>query len=190
MRCSRRRARLVNRQSTMPMTSMRNPTTMHAGPKTRELPVKAILAAYVSGGSSSPGPRYDAAVRTHPTRRKRNPKMGRTIWQLAATTTPATIRPPSIFSTRSLEMGAGHCSLFAAPIMPHPWFAVGAAASTGTSLGILTYHACFIPAGLRLCVVVLLFRFLGANVITIRDHNTAIRAQQSHTGEDHNLKYQ
>lgn len=82
---------------------------------------------------------WNLPVSTHPTKRKRNPKMGSTIWQLAATTTPATIRPPSIFSTRSREIGAGHWSLFTAPtpmVAPHPWAAVGAAASTGTSLGL------------------------------------------------------
>lgn len=41
----------------------------------------------------------------------RNPNIGSTIWQLAATTTPATARPPSTFSTRSLEMAGGHRGL-------------------------------------------------------------------------------
>jgi hypothetical protein len=33
------------------------------------------------------------------------------IWQFAATTTPATMRPPSIFSTLSRDIGAGHFNL-------------------------------------------------------------------------------
>lgn len=49
-------------------------------------------------------------VKTMPTNMKRQPKTGRATWQFAATTTPATTKPPSIFSTRSLEMGAGHAS--------------------------------------------------------------------------------
>lgn len=57
----------------------------------------------------------DLPVKTHPTSRKRKPNIGRIIWQLAATTTPATIRPPSIFSTRSLLMGAGQRSFLCWP---------------------------------------------------------------------------
>ena len=34
---------------------------MQIGPRIREFPVNAILAAYESLSSSSPGPRYDAA---------------------------------------------------------------------------------------------------------------------------------
>jgi len=39
---------------------------------------------------------------------KRVPNAGRAIWQFAAITTPATIRPPSIFSTLNRDMGVGH----------------------------------------------------------------------------------
>lgn len=45
-------------------------------------------------------------VKTIPTKTKRHPKTDNAIWQFAATTTPATTMPPSIFSTRSLDMGA------------------------------------------------------------------------------------
>ncbi|KAK1121472.1 hypothetical protein K0M31_010273 [Melipona bicolor] len=48
-------------QRRTPRASIRAPTTMQIGPKIREFPVNAILAAYESLSSSSPGPRYDAA---------------------------------------------------------------------------------------------------------------------------------
>lgn len=60
-------------------------------------------------------------VKTQPTNKKRNPKIGKIIWQFAATTTPATIRPPSIFSTRKRDIGGGHRSFplsVAAPSTP------------------------------------------------------------------------
>ena len=48
-------------QRRTPRASIRAPTTMQIGPRIREFPVNAILAAYESLSSSSPGPRYDAA---------------------------------------------------------------------------------------------------------------------------------
>lgn len=50
---------------------------------------------------------YLIPVKTIPTKMKRQPKTGSATWQFAATTTPATTSPPSIFSTLSLEIGAG-----------------------------------------------------------------------------------
>lgn len=55
--------------------------------------------------------KYYLPVRTQPTNKKRKPNIGKIIWQLAATTTPATISPPSIFSTWRRDIGAGHFSL-------------------------------------------------------------------------------
>lgn len=54
---------------------------------------------------------HNVPVKTQPINRKRKPKIGKIIWQLAATTTPATIRPPSIFSTRKRDIGGGQRSL-------------------------------------------------------------------------------
>lgn len=59
-----------------------------------------------------------------PANMKRNPKTGSAIWQLAATTTPATINPPSIFSTLNREIGDGHFNFgkfgrVASPVKAH-----------------------------------------------------------------------
>lgn len=106
--------------SSIPRASIRAPTTIHIGPSIREFPVNAIRAAYESLSSSSPGPRYEAAVRTAPTSMKRNPNAGRAIWQFAAITTPATIRPPSIFSTLKREIGVGHFNFEPKPPLSIP----------------------------------------------------------------------
>ncbi|KAL2732862.1 hypothetical protein V1477_015103 [Vespula maculifrons] len=51
---------------------------------------------------------------------KRNPNAGRAIWQFAAITTPATIRPPSIFSTLKREIGVGHFNFEPKPPLSIP----------------------------------------------------------------------
>lgn len=55
--------------------------------------------------------RENSPVSTHPTSMKRKPKMGRMIWQLAATTTPATASPPSTRSTRNRDNAGGQRGL-------------------------------------------------------------------------------
>lgn len=72
---------------------------------------------------------------TAPTSMKRNPNAGRAIWQFAAITTPATIKPPSIFSTLNRDMGVGHFNF--APRLPPsvPSSAAIAQGRAGLSLG-------------------------------------------------------
>lgn len=59
-------------------------------------------------------------VSTAPTSIKRKPNAGRAIWQFAAITTPATIRPPSIFSTLKRDIGVGHFNFAPSPPLSAP----------------------------------------------------------------------